>query len=165
MDNKNEEILNGIIDIPNEQNQDLNLNNKNLDYNFNFETQINPEFELKSQYNLINVNSQTQNLNENTTEVEETEVLDLSTAETLGDGPNLEKIEALNRETEQLINPSLVVNPHNKNLEESEVLEEEYRVDYKEIKNKKKYVFMFIIFAILVLFIIFLPKIVSLIKI
>lgn len=181
MDNRDEELFNGIIDVPNTPNQNSNIssNDNNLEYNFNFETQVNPEPAVQQtvNQNYVNptpasnnyqtVNNPTPELNQNIESAPE--VLDVNAEQPLTqvNTINREKLESLNNDTDNLIHPSMVINPSmNSPKEQPEVLNvEEPKVDYKEIKEKKNYAFMFIIFAIIILFIIFLPTIAKLIGI
>ena len=79
---------------------------------------------------------------------------------------NHELLQTLNNDTKNLVNPDMIINPFGKqNEESSRVNVEEPKVDYDEIKTKKGYVFMAIIFLIILVFIIFLPQIMSFIGI
>lgn len=162
MDNRDDELLNGIIDSQNQGN--------NLEYNFNFESQVNSNVQPDNQPNLDY--SSIQNPNSNSTPNNQPEVLNFEDSEVLSVSEdsqkmNTENIKDFNNDTDNLINPNLIVNPQIKQLEqEFEILEvNEPKVNYEKIKDNKKYAFMFTLFVIILLFIIFLPKIVSLIKI
>lgn len=159
MNNKDEELINGIIDVPNQNNSQ-----NTLEYNFNFESQVNQTpvnpvpnnnaLEIEQRYDSSNLSSE---IVQNTTAEMVLEQEKVSTNEDI--------LNNLNKDTNNLVNPNLIVNPSiQKVTEQPEVLNiEEPKVNYEEITEKKNYMFIFIIFAIIVLFIIFLPQIASLI--
>ncbi|MBE6144670.1 MAG: hypothetical protein E7169_03745 [Firmicutes bacterium] len=159
MNNKDEELINGIIDVPNQNNSQ-----NTLEYNFNFESQVNQTpvnpvpnnnaLEIEQRYDSSNLSSE---FVQNTTAEMVLEQEKVSTNEDI--------LNNLNKDTNNLVNPNLIVNPSiQKVTEQPEVLNiEEPKVNYEEITEKKNYMFIFIIFAIIVLFIIFLPQIASLI--
>lgn len=159
MNNKDEELINGIIDVPNQNNSQ-----NTLEYNFNFESQVNQTpvnpvpnnnaLEIEQRYDSSNLSSE---IVQNTTAEMVLEQEKVSTNEYI--------LNNLNNDTNNLVNPNLIVNPSiQKVTEQPEVLNiEEPKVNYEEITEKKNYMFIFIIFAIIVLFIIFLPQIASLI--
>ena len=155
--NNNDELLNGIIDVPNQNNSQ-----NTLEYNFNFESQVNqtpvapaPNYNTLEQSS-VNQTITSENIQTNNPEI----ILDPEVKQT-----NEEILNDLNDDTNDFVNPNLIVNPSiNKTEEQLETLKvEEPRVNYEEITEKKNYMFMFIIFAIIILFIIFLPQIASLI--
>lgn len=160
MDDKNNEIFDGIIDVPNTSSNTVN-NQNGYNYNFNFETQTKVEPQ-----SINNPNTQTN------TSMEQPEVLDMSG---INSAPKLEiqeqkkqvnqeLLNSLNKDTNSFVNPDLIVNPNVKKLEEKvESLNvDEPKVDYQEINNKRNIAFMVIIFLIIIVFIIFLPQIVAL---
>ena len=218
MNNKENELLNGFIDIPNNESNTVNTN-ANLDYNFNFESQVEQNFSTNNEFN--NLNNQTVSA-ENTPSVssmpevqmpvdisESIEKLDLdnSVVKPFIESPTVSKpvddtlkpetldfnntslgsqttgiemqsnsfeaedkkqvneelLKTLTADTNNFVNPDLIVNPSIKTIEEKPIpVVEEPTVNYEKINNKKKYVFMFILLGSIALFIAFLPKIVSL---
>ena len=219
MDNKNNELFEGIIDLSNTQtNNSLNDTQNNMKYNFNMKPEtlepivgsqsssigvpysepvqsqpleVNPSLELIDEFPndmveadnvLNNVQNNTEynfsvepevinpmvNLEQPTTEVisiinqvtDTTPVLPELLNEQ-GKTINRELLKNLNKDTNNLINPDMI-NPLGKQKEQNvNVVVEEPKVNYDEIKNKKNYAFMVIIFLIIGLFILFLPTILS----
>lgn len=168
MDNRDEELFNGIIDVP-KQTVNNQSNNTNLEYNFNFETEVKPV--PQNDYSNFN-QQQNPSINQslNTPAPEVLSFKDSNNIEAIDTVEETKKIDHellknLNNDTNNFVNPDLIVNPSVKDLTESvKKLEvEEPKVDYKEIRTKKNYAFMLIIFAIIIIFIIFLPKIVAII--
>ena len=157
MNNKDEELLKGIIDVPNQNNSQ-----NTLEYNFNFESQVNqtpvdpvPNNNiLETEQRLTSQNFSSEFVQNTTTET----VLEPEKIST-----NEDVLNNLNNDTNNLVNPNLIVNPSiQKVIEQPEVLDiEEPKVNYEEITEKKNYMFIFIIFAIIILFITFLPQIAS----
>lgn len=168
MDNRDDELFNGIIDVP-KQTVNSQSNNANLEYNFNFETEVKPVPQNDySNFNQQQYPSINQSLNTPASEM--LNFKDSNNIEVIDTVEETKKIDHellknLNNDTNNFVNPDLIVNPSVKDLTESaEKLEvEEPKVDYKEIKTKRDYAFMLIIFAIIIIFIIFLPKIVAII--
>lgn len=153
MDNKDENLYNGVS---NTQNQ---TTNNNLEYNFNFESQVNP-----TPTNNVGNNEAYSFFNNSSMSDETPEVLGFEEDNAPKSVVDQEKLKTLNNDTNNFVNPSLVVNPQAKKEEKVESLDiEEPKVDYEKITEKKNYTFMFILFAIIIVFIIFLPKIVALI--
>ena len=95
-------------------------------------------------------NNQTEEVSENVTE------------QSVG-GVNKTVLENLVQDTNELINPDMI-NPLKKPKEEVKLIqEEEPKVDYDKIATKKNYILLAVIVGIIIVFIIFLPNIVSLI--
>lgn len=176
MDNRNNELFNGFIDIPN------NTNQNDLDYYFKpqktTESVINDTDSIEvlqpnlssdnleilgdnlSQENLI-VNP---SLNSNT----EPEILQFETTNNVeqlneqGRPINHELLKNLAKDTNDLVNPDMI-NPLGKTKEQNTSVNiEEPKVDYEEINTKKGYVFMAVVFLIIIVFIILLPQLISL---
>lgn len=220
MDNRNEELFNGIIDTPNNnmpnnnigimdavnnnmtnnnyENMEVlnnNMSNNNIGImdavnnnmsNNNYEkmevsqpTNDNQNMDFQNNYvkdaqtieaeNQFDSSSMNSNLiYENNEQVGS---LNNSTLENTTVNPdnktNEELLKSLNEDTEALINPSMGISSIGQAINEKveAVNIEEPKVDYEKIENRRKYIFMGIIFAIMLIFIIFLPKIVSLIGI
>lgn len=181
MDNKDNELFDGIMDVPNNVNE--NNNQTNLDYNFNFEMQEGPNTQMNTmnsnlQEAIDNNNLEVLNdvmLDENSTidnsSNSEMEVLDLENTTKFeqlneqGNPINHKLLKNLAQDTNNLINPDMI-NPLGKQKEQNQnVNVEEPKVNYDEIKTKKDYVFMTIIFMIIIVFIILLPNILSILGI
>jgi len=76
---------------------------------------------------------------------------------------NHELLKNLAEDTNNLVNPNMLVSPIGKQKEEEIVEVDEPKVDYEEIKEKKNYALMIIIFLIIVAGILLLPTITSII--
>lgn len=183
MNDKDNEFLNDIIDVPKQPTSNNDIN-QNLEYNFDFETQVKPEpvidnnqvyqqpVSVSNEVETLAINNSTSSIID---EQSSPEILNFDTVENnvppSSQDPNPEVnhelLRNLNDATNNLVNPDLIVNSSSKSLvEQTEVLkEEEPKVDYTQIKSKRNNVFIFIIFLMVIIFIIFLPKIVSLIGI
>lgn len=168
MDNRDNELFNGIIDIPS-----TNTNNiePNLEMGVNENTQ--PQVSMDMEIMDIPMNNNEEiSVNKTGVETKTPEIIDfdiVSQPEEVnaqGKVVNHELLENLSKDTNNLVNPDMIINPLGKSEEPSvSVNIEEPKVDYDEIKTKKGYVFMAIIFLIILLFIIFLPQIMSFIGI
>lgn len=166
MDNRDNELFNGIIDIP-------TTNTNNIEQNL--EMSLNQNIQPQTNMEIIDVPvDNVEAVTVGNTEVEDaaTEIIgfDLeSQPEEINDQDkvvNHELLENLNKDTNNLVNPDMIINPLGKSEEPSvSVNIEEPKVDYNEIKTKKGYVFMAVIFLIIIVFIIFLPQIMSFIGI
>lgn len=164
MEEKNNELFDEIIDIPNNSAVNNTANQTNTqnsyDYNFNFETQTKIEPTITN-----NVNNLSNNSNEQPEVLDFSEITNVPKVEVQEQKKqvNQELLNSLNKDTNSFVNPDLIVNPNVKKLEEKPEVSniEEPKVDYKEINNKRNYAFMIIIFLIIIVFIIFLPQIVA----
>jgi hypothetical protein len=79
---------------------------------------------------------------------------------------NRELLKNLSEDTNNLVNPDMVINPLGKKKEQdSNINVDEPKVNYEEINNKRNYALMTIIFLVIIVFIIFLPKIISILGI
>ena len=185
MDNKDNELFSGIIDVPTgpqmpEQNTN---NNQNLEYNFNFETQVEtPQVNQQSQeiFNMPQVEIP-QPVQDNT--IPQNEVLGMESvnpvpmqnnnmetitmpSETIEPqltdeekkALNEEKLKSLTADTNELVNPDLIVNPSLKQIGmQTQTMAQENNTQ-EENGGKGKYVFAILIIGLIVLFILFLPK-------
>ena len=166
MDNKNNELFNGIIDVPT-----TSTNNIEPNLEMGVYQNIQPQEDME----IIDVsmnNSEVETVNtteeqSNTPEIIDFD-LDVQPEEINEQGKvvNHQLLQNLNKDTNSLVNPNMIINPLGKS-EESSVSSniEEPKVDYDEGKVKKGYIFMAIIFLIILVFIIFLPQIMSFIGI
>ena len=143
MDNKDNELFSGIIDVPTEpQMPEQNTNNnQNLEYNFNFETQVEaPQVNQQSQnqemfsmpqveipqpvqnnrmpqnevLGMESVNPVQNNNVETITMPNETLEPQLTDEEKRA--LNEEKLKSLTADTNELVNPNLIVNPSLKSI-------------------------------------------------
>lgn len=166
MDNRDNELFNGIIDIPTNSE---NNTESNLEINVNQSTLPSESMEV------IDVpmnNNEEAYVGSVELKNDEPEIIDfdleLKSEEINAQGKavNHELLQNLSKDTNNLVNPNMIINPLRKSEEPvASVSAEEPRVDYDEIKTKKGYVFMAIIFLIIIVFIIFLPQIMSFIGI
>jgi len=166
MDNRDNELFNEIIDIP--------TTNTNNTYQ-NLEMPINQNMQPSTMPEIIDIpmnNNEDVNANSNEPQTAFPEIIDFDLEpkaeeiNTQGKVVDHELLRNLNKDTNNLVNPDMIINP----LGKSEVSSfpthvEEPKVDYDQIKTKKGYVFMTIIFLIIIVFIIFLPQIMSFIGI
>lgn len=158
MDNKEENLYSNASSAYGTQNQTQPINNNNLEYNFNFESQVNSNNNVNN-----NPSSTAFSFFNSSVSDEKPEVLGFE-EDTNQNTLNQEKLKSLNNDTNNFVNPSMVVSPQLNKQEKVETLDiEEPKVDYEKITEKKNYMFMFILFAVIIVFIIFLPKIVELI--
>ena len=190
MDNKDNELFNGIIDMPAEpqpQNPD-----QNLEYNFNFETQVEtPQVNQQSQEIFNMPNQDTLGMVQNTIETQQiptqtgvpnqTEVLGMefqtpqNNVETIQMPTenveqiteenqktiNEEKLKSLAADTNELVNPNLIVNPALKPIG-MQTQTKENSLQQQEEGKKGNYVVGIIIIGLIILFIMFLPKLTEL---
>ena len=184
MNNKDNELFNGIIDVPNDvnQNNDSLSSPSDLEYNFDFETQV------QSQPTVTQTDSQVsstqmsdaddslfggnQDIGINPVSNPNLEIMDFSgnkQPEQLnehGKPIDHELLKNLAEDTNNLVNPDMLINPLGKAKEENKPVNvEEPKVDYDGIKTKKGYIFMAVIFLIIIVFIIFLPQIMALLSV
>lgn len=176
MDNKNNELFNGFIDVPN------NTNQNDLDYYVQPRSASEPIINDNDSIEVLQPNLSSDNLeilgdnlsqenlivntslNSNT----EPEILQFETINDVeqlneqGKPINHELLKNLAKDTNDLVNPDMI-NPLGKPKEQNtSVNVEEPKVDYEEINTKKGYVFMAVVFLIIIVFIILLPKIIAL---
>jgi len=166
MDNRDNELFNGIIDIPTTNTDNVNPN---------LEMYTNQNAQSKTEVEIIDVpmdNNEDLTTSAPSAGDSSPEIIDFNLdsqsnkANVQGKVVNHELLQNLNNDTNDLVNPDMIINPLGKSEESSVPTEvNEPKVDYNEIKTKKGYVFMAIIFLIIILFIIFLPKIISFIGI
>jgi len=210
MNNKDNELFNEIIDIPNNgttnadyspsnysqlsvqtnlqpsvsqvQQQPMNDNIEVIDVPMDINQSqpeiidVQPSFEVPmvdlSQSLQANNNLNNANLDTGPVSVQSPEIIDFAVDTQIeqineqGKTINHELLQSLNNDTKNLVNPDMIINPFGKQEEQNNKVNiEEPKVDYDEIKTKKGYVFMAIIFLIIIVFIIFLPQIMSLLGI
>ena len=158
MENKNGELLNSASNISNSQ--------SNFDESFK---NINASEQNGNNIEVFENSISTGNssLNEKSNSESEVEVLEFGFSSHSGQlnqqgkPVDYELLKNLAQDTNNLVNPDMI-NPLGKqkvqNIEEKV---EEPKVDYEEIRTKKGYVFMAIVFLIIILFIIFLPQLLA----
>lgn len=185
MDNKDNELFSGIIDVPTEpQMPEQNTNNnQNLEYNFNFETQVetpqvNQQSQTQEMFSMPQVETPqpvqnnimpqnevlgmesvnpVQNNNVETITMP-TETLEPQLTDEEKRALNEEKLKSLTADTNELVNPNLIVNPSLKPIGmQTQTTTQENNVQ-EEKGGKGKYVFAILIIGLIVLFIAFLPK-------
>lgn len=189
MDNKDNELFNGIIDMPTEP-QPQNPN-QNLEYNFNFETQVETPQVPQNQEIFSMPNQETLGMAQNTIATQQmaaqtsipnqTEVLGMefqtpqNNVETIQMPTenveqiteenqktiNEEKLKSLAADTNELVNPNLIVNPALKPIG-MQTETKENNVQQQEEGKKGNYVVGIIIVGLIILFIMFLPKLTEL---
>lgn len=174
MDNRDNELFNGIIDVPNantnniEPNLGLSQSNLQMTSNNNTQPQANADIEIID----IPVDNRDVMAGPAETQVTSPEIIDFDfeskpeEVNAQGKVVNRELLQNLNKDTNNLVNPDMIINPLGKSETPSVSINmEEPKVDYDRIKTKKGYAFMAIIFLIIIVFIIFLPQIMSFIGI
>ena len=144
MKNKDNELFNGIIDVPTGPQmpgQNTN-NNQNLEYNFNFETQVETP----------------QPVQDNTMP---SETIEPQLTDEEKKALNEEKLKSLTADTNELVNPNLIVTPSLKPIGmQTQTISQENSAQ-EEKGGKGKYVFAFFIIGLIVLFIVYLPKLIE----
>ena len=181
MDNKDNELFNGIIDMPTEP-QPQNPN-QNLEYNFNFETQVETPQVPQNQETLGMAQNTiaTQQMAAQTSIPNQTEVLGMefqtpqnnvetiqmpteNVAQITAEEQKVvdeEKLKSLSADTNELVNPNLIVNPALKPIG-MQTETKENNIQQQEETKKGNYVVGIIIIGLIILFIIFLPKLTEL---
>lgn len=185
MDNKDNELFSGIIDVPTEpQMPEQNTNNnQNLEYNFNFETQVetpqvNQQNQTQEMFSMpqVEIPQPVQNNTMPQTEVfgmesvnpaqnnnvetitMPTETLEPQLTDEEKKALNEEKLKSLTADTNELVNPNLIVNPSLKPIGMQTQTTTQENNTQEEKGGKGKYVFAIFIIGLIVLFILFLPK-------
>lgn len=165
MDNKDNELFSGIIDVstePQMPEQNTN-NNQNLEYNFNFETQVETPQPVQNntmpQTEVLGMESVNPVQNNNVETITmPNETLEPQLTDEEKRALNEEKLKSLTADTNELVNPNLIVNPSLKPIGMQTQPTTQENNAQEEKGGKGKYIFAILIIGLIVLFILFLPK-------
>ena len=172
MDNNNNELFNGIIDVPTEPQTPNTNNNQNLEYNFNFETQIEPtqnmvesqqmpsQTNIPNQTEVLGMEFQTPQNNVETIQMPTENVAQITAEEQKV--VDEEKLKSLSADTNELVNPNLIVNPALKPIGMQTETKGQVNDVQQEEGGKGKYLVAILIIALIVIFICLLPRLTGL---